>query len=528
MSTIAMSAQDSLWLTMDRPNNLMVVDGAVVLGGVPAIDAVQRAFAVAVDRFPVLRSRAWHSGNGWTWVLDPDFHIGNHVKALTLDGPADMSALQQFVADQRSQPLNRDRPLWVAYLVGPLQLEDGRVGSAVVTRFHHAIADGVRLTQLLLGLCDPVGGTSVPDVGRSAEAGASPTSDVSAAFATSADLAAVTAEATRQALGSALGTIGGLAGALASQAKQAATDPLATAAGMPSALASAPGRAWSAAVDVTQASLDRVDEGMHLIRHPDQLLDALDELGVAESRPVNTLASVTKLFLTEGEATVWTGRPGTDKRVAWSTPMPLDVVKDVGRRFDATVNDVLLAVLAGALRRYLDERDGAINEAVWLVPVNLKPFDVDLPEDLGNYFALVMLSMPIHHEDPVDRLADIHGRMQRIKHSDEPVFTFGLQRSMSFSPAAVATFMTNFFANKSVGVLTNVPGPTGPMTFADIPVTQVVGFAPCSGDQPMTATIFSYDGGVTMGFATDAELVPDPEHLVELVLDEFEEFSSLV
>lgn len=525
MSTIAMSAQDSLWLTMDRPNNLMVVDGAVVLAGVPPIDAVQRAFAVAVDRFPVLRSRSAHAGNGWTWVLDPDFHIGRHVKALTLDGPADMTALQQFVAEQRSQPLDRQRPLWVAYLVGPLLLPDGTVGSAVVTRFHHAIADGVRLTQLLLGLCDPVGDAGVPDVGRAAES--SGVNDVASALAASADLAAVTAEATKQALGSALGSIGDLANALASQARQAATDPLATAAGMPSALAAAPGRAWSAAVDVTQASLDRVDEGVHLIRHPDQLLDALDELGVAESRPVNTLASVTKLFLTPGETTVWTGQPGTTKRVAWSEPMPLDEVKRIGVEGGATVNDVLLAVLAGALRRYLEERDASMNEAVWLVPVNLKPFDGNLPEDLGNYFALVMLSMPLHHEEPADRLVDIHGRMQRIKHSDEPVFTFGLQRSMSFSPAAVARFMTNFFANKSVGVLTNVPGPTGTMTFADIPVTQVIGFAPCSGDQPMTATIFSYDGGVTIGFATDADLVPDPEHLVELVLEEFEAFRNL-
>ena len=527
MSTTAMSAQDSLWLTMDRPNNLMVVDGAVVLAGVPAIDTVQRAFDVAVDRFPVLRSRATNTGSGWTWVLDEDFFIGNHVKALTLDGRADMSSLQEFVAVQRSQALNRERPLWQAYLVGPIELPDGTVGSAVVTRFHHAIADGVRLTQLLLGLCDPVGDPSVPDVGRDPNSAPSSVPGVTSALGASADIAVVTAEAARQALGSAFGTMSGLAGAVAGQARQAASDPVAAVVGMPSALAAAPGRAWSSAVDVTQASLDRVDEGLHLIRNPDQLLDALSELGVAESRPMNTLASVTKLFLTEGESTVWTGKPGTTKKVAWSTPMPLDVVKQIGRQFDATVNDVLLAVLAGALRRYLDERGGRINEAVWLVPVNMKPFDVTLPEDLGNYFALVMLSMPIQQVAPAARLADIHGRMQRIKHSDEPVFTFGLQRSMSFSPAAVGVFMTNFFANKSVGVLTNVPGPTGPMTFAQVLVTQVIGFAPCSGDQPMTATIFSYDGGVTMGFATDADLIPDPERLVELVLAEFEVFRNL-
>ena len=100
--------------------------------------------------------------------------------------------------------------------------------------------------------------------------------------------------------------------------------------------------------------------------------------------------------------------------------------------------------------------------------------------------------------------------MQRIKNSDEPVLTFGLQYGMSLTPDVVATFLTNFFANKTIGILTNVPGPTGEMTFAGVPATQVIGFAPCSGDQPMTTTIFSYNGMVTVGFATDAGSSPTP------------------
>jgi diacylglycerol O-acyltransferase len=99
---------------------------------------------------------------------------------------------------------------------------------------------------------------------------------------------------------------------------------------------------------------------------------------------------------------------------------------------------------------------------------------------------------------------------------------------VSMSPSQIAFFLTNFFANKAVGVLTNVPGPTSLMRFADIEVEQVVGFAPCSGNQPMTATIFSYNGKVTIGFATDAELLPDPANLVELVLDELNRMDAEV
>jgi diacylglycerol O-acyltransferase len=152
--------------------------------------------------------------------------------------------------------------------------------------------------------------------------------------------------------------------------------------------------------------------------------------------------------------------------------------------------------------------------------VNLKPFEENLPADLGNYFALVMLAMPLHHESSDDRLGEIHGRMQRIKNSDEAVITFGLQRALSMAPSAVAEALTNFFANKAVGVLTNVPGPTGRIAFAGAPVRQVLGFAPCSGDQPMTATIFTYDGQVTIGFAGDRALVPDLRSLVDDVVAE--------
>jgi diacylglycerol O-acyltransferase len=108
------------------------------------------------------------------------------------------------------------------------------------------------------------------------------------------------------------------------------------------------------------------------------------------------------------------------------------------------------------------------------------------------------------------------------------VLTFGLQRMVSMSPSQIAFFLTNFFANKAVGVLTNVPGPTGLLRYAGVDVEQVVGFAPCSGNQPMTATIFSYNGKVTIGFATDATLLPDPATLVEYVMEELDEMARVL
>jgi diacylglycerol O-acyltransferase len=276
----------------------------------------------------------------------------------------------------------------------------------------------------------------------------------------------------------------------------------------------------AAATGLTRGGLHGIEEGVAVVRHPDRLLDALEILGVEDHRTLNDLSSVTKLLFTDSGDAVWTGKPGAKKAVAWSPPLPLSDVMRTARANGATMNDVMLAAVAAGLRRYLALHDDRLDEVVWMVPVNLKPFADNLPEELGNYFALIMLPMPLDGGTPKERLTEMRHRMQRIKHSDEAVLTFGLQRGVSLSPSRMAFFLTNFFANKAVGVLSNVPGPTGELRYAGVPVRQVVGFAPCSGNQPMTATIFTYNGTVTVGFATDARLVPDPDVLVDLVVDD--------
>lgn len=70
-------------------------------------------------------------------------------------------------------------------------------------------------------------------------------------------------------------------------------------------------------------------------------------------------------------------------------------------------------------------------------------------------------------------------------------------------------------------MLTNVPGPRQPMTLAGTEVDGVLGWAPCSGNQPLTICMFSYNGSVAVGFGTDAHLVPDGDRLGEHFADEF-------
>jgi diacylglycerol O-acyltransferase len=483
-----LSAQDALWLTMDRPNNLMVIDVAIVLAGDPGIERLRELFLALTVRHPVFASRAESGALGWSWAPDPEFDVERHVRVVELPEGAGMAEVQRHVAEQRSEPLDRAHPLWTAALLRPVVLDDGSTGSVVVTRFHHAIADGVRLTQVMLGMLDPDFASSVPRVARGGVSGG-PTLSTDTVRSAAAEAARLAVGATRS-----------LAGALG----QALTDPVGTVTSTPSTLTT-----W-----------------FGMIRHPDRFVDVLEELGGDDHRSVNDLAAAGKLALGGTTRTVWTGRPGRRKSVAWSPPYPLGTVRSVARHHRSTVNDVLIAALAGAVRRYLAGRGDAVDQVTWMVPVNLKPFSAELPEDLGNHFALVILDMPLLGETPSARIAEQRHRMRRIKNSDEPVLTFGLQRTISMSPARMASALTDFFADKAVGILTNVPGPTKAMDLDGIPVRQVIGFAPCSGDQPLTATIFTYAGTVTVGFAGDADLVPDPQTLVSLVLDELDQMGA--
>ena len=468
-----MSAQDALWLTMDRPNNLMVIDGIMLFDSPPAWDSLVTATTErVVERFPVFRCLARLGDSGWVWQPDPHFHLDRHLRRVRLPEPAGIPELEAYVAEQRARPLDRDRPLWDISLVEDLTLEDGSVGAALVSRFHHAIADGVRLTQVMLSLCD----TSDPHVAAMVARGGSP--------------------------GGPMGMASSIAGA--------ATEALADAARAVVRGAS------SMARDTRHALASTWEIGGDIVRSPGRLVDAFEAMGI-DNRLANTTASVAKLALRGTTVrTVWTGTPGPRKSVSWSQALPLDDVKAIGRWHQASVNDVLLTAVAGGLRRYLHARGvDDVSEIEWMVPVNLVPIAENLPEDLGNFFALVMAVLPLDPDDPVQRLHRTRDRMDRIKRSEEPIITFGVQRGISAAPRPVSTALTDFFANKAVGVLTNVPGPRAPLMCAGAGVRQVIGFAPSSGDQPMTCTVFSYAGTVTIGFATDAALVPDPRELVE-------------
>jgi WS/DGAT/MGAT family acyltransferase len=220
--------------------------------------------------------------------------------------------------------------------------------------------------------------------------------------------------------------------------------------------------------------------------------------------------------------TVFKGKLGRRKRAAWSEPVPLDDIKAIGKAFGATVNDVLVAVATGALRRYMEKRGKRVGGVTIRasVPVNLRP--LDQAHKLGNAFGLVFLSMPIGIVDPVKRLRAIKNEMDELKGSPEALVAYGVLSLMGIAPVEVEQIGLRFFGSKATAVLTNVPGPRQHLYLAGRRINNVMFWVPQSGHLGLGISILSYSGGVMLGIATDAGLVPDPETIVANFKVEFE------
>ncbi len=484
MTVVPVAPRDLTWLLMDRPNNLMYVHGVMWLAQPPDWDAVEAVVQERlVDRFPVFGRRATEIDGEWFWEDDPDFDLAHQVRRVTLPAPGDQDQAQEYLSKRFAEPFDLAHPLW------EIDLVDGVDGdqSMVFARFHHGIADGVRLVQVLLSMLDPIGEQPAAPaaVGRSGKPG---------------------------------GPVGMVTGA----AKGIASGAADFVSGVGSAVKKAP----SALGGVPQA----LTQGWIGLREPTRITDAVSQMASEDNMLVNSWRSVSRLTLSGGSVdTVWSGTVGVEKNVAWVSGLSLTEVRDIAKAHTVTINDVMLSAVSLGVTNYLQSRgEENVDQISWLIPISLKAIDTELPKELGNHFAVVMLPMPLGIRDPHTLLGTMHSRMNRIKNSAEPMMLYGVQRMVAETPAAISVRLTNFVANKTVGQITNVPGPRVPMALAGTEVTGILGWVPCSGNQPLGLCIFSYNGVVNIGIASDAGLIPDPGRLAELIEQAIHELGQTV
>ena len=202
------------------------------------------------------------------------------------------------------------------------------------------------------------------------------------------------------------------------------------------------------------------------------------------------------------------GDPGVSRRVAWSRPVSLPEIKRIAKKHKATVNDVLLAAVSGALRHYLQEQGSKPVEIQAMVPFNLRPLDRPVPRELGNKFGLVFLPLPVGVSGAYRRLIEVHQRMDEIKQSREGPVSYGVLAATGITPEPVERRIVDLFSGKGTAVMTNVPGPKEPVYLAGVPIRTVLVWAPTSGHIGMSVSIFSYRDEVTVGLMVDAAWSP--------------------
>jgi diacylglycerol O-acyltransferase / wax synthase len=263
-----------------------------------------------------------------------------------------------------------------------------------------------------------------------------------------------------------------------------------------------------------------LEGGMEALLSPSRMLD-LAKNGASVVGEFGKLVA-----LSADPITAFKGKLGVTKRAVWSDAIPLAHIKSVGKQMGATINDVLLTAVSGALRRYLLGRagvpDGLSIRAV--VPVNLRP--PDEPLELGNRFGLVFLGLPVGLAKPLDRLRTLKSEMDEIKKSPQAVVAFGVLNALGAASPEIESVGVGIFARKATAVMTNVPGPKKALHLAGQRIRDIMFWVPQSGRLGLGVSILSYAGNVRLGIAVDAGLVPDPGMIVTHFHEELDELAA--
>ena len=209
------------------------------------------------------------------------------------------------------------------------------------------------------------------------------------------------------------------------------------------------------------------------------------------------------------------GPVGPHRRWAWARS-ELSEVKQVRTALGGTVNDVVLAVIAGGFRELLASRGESTDRVVrTLVPVSVRS-----AEEHGAYnnrVSAIFADLPVNIEDPVSRLASVHEQMEHLKHSHEAVAGDVLVGLSGFAPAMLlglglraATRVPQRNVNT---VTTNVPGPQHALYAAGRRMLECFPYVPLGGHVRVGVAIFSYNGGLGFGVTGDYDEAPDVDVL---------------
>ena len=463
-----MSTVDTAWLRMDSPGNLMMIVSVLLFDQTLNRERFEQTLAARFLPYRRFRSRVQEDLAGAWWV-EQEVDLVHHVVYRTLprqNGP-NKSALEALVAELSATPLASDAPLWQMHLVDGCVGLDGRVRQAAIIRIHHCIADGIALVGVLLSMFD-----TAPHTTPFAVPGAIEASDEDNPWM---------------------------------QILQPVT------------------RATVKAIDLSSSLMTRY---LGLASDFGRVTEQLGKFGQAAGQLLGD--TVALAGMSNDSETRLKGTPLGKKHVCWSEPLALDEIKAVGKALGGSVNDVLMASVAGALGTFLRQKGDTVpvdTELRAMVPVNLR--GASQVQQLGNAFGLVPLVLPVGIEDPLARLHEVRARMDALKDGYQALVAMAVLGVLGATPRQMQTRVQNYFAKKATAVMSNVPGPQVPMYLAGSKLEQIMFWVPQSGDIGLGVSILSYNGGVQFGIVTDDAITNDPHKIIAHFEPEFEKLVLL-
>jgi WS/DGAT/MGAT family acyltransferase len=201
------------------------------------------------------------------------------------------------------------------------------------------------------------------------------------------------------------------------------------------------------------------------------------------------------------------------------------LVKDT---FGGTVNDVVLAVVAGAMRQWLRSR-GVRTEGLELralVPVSIR--SQDQKGELGNRIAAMRGPLPVYVDDPVERLRIVSEAMEGLKESKQALGAEVISGLTDFAPPTLLAQASrlNFSTRIFNMIVTNVPGPQFPLYMLGRELLELIPVAFLPEDHALAVAIMSYNGNVDFGLLADYDAMPDIDFVTTAIRESLEELKD--
>jgi diacylglycerol O-acyltransferase len=214
--------------------------------------------------------------------------------------------------------------------------------------------------------------------------------------------------------------------------------------------------------------------------------------------------------------TPWNASLSPRRRISFIS-VSLDDIKTVRHHFDVKINDVILAIVASALRSYLIDVDALPDRPlVTGVPISTRELD---DKELGNKIANMFVGLPTQLDDPVERLMTINANTMSAKEMTKAVRARRIQAIAETAPPALINlaFRTMFSTQldqrmnmAANALISNVPGPPFPLYSKGARVRAIYPFGPLMLGLGLNVTVMSYIDSVDFGLQVDPELVPNP------------------